>query len=432
MATTRWQSGAKAVAQVQSWTFAGTWEADDVVRITIGSKSYDFTGGSTTINTAIDNIVTAYNALSSTYYPEFAEMTASRSGSAFVLTADTLGKPFTATLTPLESDLSGAGAQTIEGGTTATTGTASTANAGPNAWSSAGNWSGGAVPVNGDTVVIADGSEPILYGLDQSAVTLAELVINASYVKPGAIGLPKINEDNPAASYPEYRDDYLKIGATLLTIGLGEGTGSGRIKINLGSVQTTANIYSTGTGDENNLEALLLRGTHASNVLTVNGQSSVGVAVHGGETSVIATLKTTGQAEVRCGAGVTLTTVTNYGGTLEINSAVGTSLVNELQAGQTTVNGTGAVAALKVRGGTVVYNTTGTLGGAPVVSNDGVLDFSQDGRVKTVTNPIEVYGNGSVIDPGQVVSSLVIDCNEATAANLQIGTNVRITRGTPA
>jgi hypothetical protein len=61
-----------------------------------------------------------------------------------------------------------------------------------------------------------------------------------------------------------------------------------------------------------------------------------------------------------------------------------------------------------------------------------VLDFRRDFRSKTVTNPVELYGDAAdVQDPYKVVSSLVVDCNETTRME-GLGRNVRITRGTVA
>src|SRR5262245_41819885 len=103
MATVRWRGDAPAVAQIQSWAFAGTWESSDLIRVTIGGKTKDFTAGSTTTATVVANLVAAWNALSGATWPEFAELTASQATTTFKLTSDTAGKPFTVTITPLES-----------------------------------------------------------------------------------------------------------------------------------------------------------------------------------------------------------------------------------------------------------------------------------------------------------------------------------------
>ncbi len=82
----------------------------------------------------------------------------------------------------------------------------------------------------------------------------------------------------------------------------------------------------------------------------------------------------------------------------------------------------------------VYYNTTGTLGGNTILSDDAVLDFSQDMRTKTITNPIDVYGRESkVLDVNKVVTSLVIDYNysDCICNGSTLGNNVRITRSTP-
>src|SRR5262249_51904378 len=134
-------------------------------------------------------------------------------------------------------------------------------------------------------------------------------------------------------------------------------------------------------------------------------------------------------------AGVTLTNATLRvtGGRLETNSATSGTATITVSGGTLVLNSGGQV-GLTVRGGEVQYNSTGTLGGASVVSNAGHLDFSRDLRSKSVTNPIEVYGaSARVSDPHKVVSSLVLDLNEASKLeNLLIGTNVRLTRGSPA
>jgi len=100
--------------------------------------------------------------------------------------------------------------------------TATTANSGPNNWDVAANWNNNTAPVTSDTVYISDTDVSILYGLDQSAVTLAALHIEQTFT--GFIGLPRTNTDG-TSSYFEYRDSYLQIGATLLNIGDKEGDG---------------------------------------------------------------------------------------------------------------------------------------------------------------------------------------------------------------
>lgn len=382
MADIYWKGSAKKVAQVQTYTFGGTWEADDVIRCSFSNgKSVDVTAGSTTTNTVVDNLVTAWNALSATDYPEFAELTASRSSSNFVLTSDTAGVPFTVTLTPLEANLGAADAQTIEGAGTATTGTTATANSGPNDWSVAANWSGGAVPVNSDNVRIENSNVDILYGLAQSSVTLATLYVGASFT--GKIGLPRWT-----GTYFEYRNQFLAIGATTVTIGRGSGAGSGRIKLDAGSVQTAVSVYGSGSRLETDVPALLWKGTHASNAVEVL-KGDVGVALFSGETSTIASLlvahegNPTGDATLWAGSGLTLTTLNMGGG----NVALEAGLTTITKTSGTLTLRAGNVTTVNHYGGFLAYTGTGTI--TTYNGTEGSeINFTQDlsGRTITTTN----------------------------------------------
>jgi hypothetical protein len=282
----------------------------------------------------------------------------------------------------------------------------------------------------GDVVYLDNYDGDLKYGLAQSAVVLSQLHIPMSFT--GVVGLPKTNEDS--TPYPEYRDDYLAIGAQSLYVGAGPGQGSGRIKINTGTVQTACTVYDTGSPLEQDIEAFLWKGTHASNTLTVGGNASVGVAIYGGETATIATLKVAENAQVRCGSGVTLTTVTVTGGDLVVNSSIGGTLLMEEGTGTVTIDGTGTAAQLTIKGGTLVYNSTGTISGNTVLTGNAVLDFSQGVGAVTVTNPIELYGpNCRIEDPYKRVASLVVDFNQgAGEGQVAWGVDTRLTRSATA
>lgn len=392
MATREWLGNAPAVAQVSTFTPANV-EISDVFTITINNKSISYTAAAATVQDVVEGIVALLNAST---IPEFAEITWTEDDTKVIATADDAGKPFTATSSA--TDGGGTDTQTFTAATTTT-------SEGPNDWSTAENWSGATVPVNSDTVVIGGSSSVnILYGLDQSAITLAELRIEQAF--SGKIGLPETNEDDTA--YPEYRDTYLKISATALNVGDGVGAGSGRIKINTGSNQTTIIIKNTGQAESNGIPAMLWVGTHASNEINVI-KGNLGVAVFAGESATILTLRTTfsnsidSDAIVRCGDGVTLNggsaEVIVAGGSVEINSA--TTLVTQ-SAGLCKLEGTGAHAECNIDGGTLRYNTNGTLTTGRVGS-DGVLDFSKDIRPKTVTN-LELHEGSSLIEPNKNVT----------------------------
>lgn len=445
MANKYWQGGAAAIAQVRRWTLAGTWEATDIVRFQVGNRIYDVTAGSTVIDTVLATLMAAWNDLDATLFPEFAEMTASvdTANDYFILTADTPGNPFTVTLHPLESDGSTDGdAQTINGSNVATSGTAVTANSSPNSAAAATNWSGGTAPADGDTLIFSDNAVDLTDDLDLSAINV-NVIVEQSY--RGKIGRPL---NNPAG-YLEYRPTYLKIGtddspAQAVTIGQGPGIGSGRIKIDAGASTTTFVVHNTGQPIEQGIPPVLLKGTDAANTLTVN-KGSVGVAVlpydeatGAEETATIATLNVgyvtnpAGDAVVQCGPGVTLTTINQSGGKLEIETAVTTitKTAGELQLLGNSVT----VGTLNERGGATYVIGTTTITTANI-SNAGILDYSRDSRGKVITNAVNCYGRQFRFrDPFRVVSStsggnVIIDLEQTDAtANCELGSHIKLTR----
>ena len=310
--------------------------------------------------------------------------------------------------------------------------TLGTANSSPNDWALAANWSSSGVPANGDTVIFEGDKPDCNTGLDQSAVTLAALIIRKSYT--GKIGLPAVSRGASGSDYYEYRDTYLKVGATLLTVGEGEGAGSGRIKIALGSVASTINVYGTGQSAELNVPALLITGTHASNILNVFS-GSVGLAFLAGETSTVPaitvgyTASQTSDAAVRLGSGCTLTTVSQSGGSIELASNVTT--YTQL-GGDSIIGGSATVTTLNLRGGSCKYRSSGTLTTANV-SDSGILDFSSNQRTRTVTT-INVYAGASLLDPFKTVTftnGIDLEQTGLKATTIDIGQHVKLTLGAP-
>lgn len=417
--TTRWRGDAKKVAQVDKITPANV-EIGDIFTATINGKTVSFTATAATVGNVTAGFVTAWNAST---IQEFAEITASDSTTFVTLTADTAGKPFT--VTSSATDGGAANTQTFVRA-------AVTTNSGPNDVSVGANWDQVVIPAAGDTVIIDQGSSSLLYGLDQSAVALAAIHVLPGFA--GTIGLPSVNIDNNSATYFEYRPTYLQYGATLVNI----RGGGGRIKLDNGSVACTWNVDDKAQRVDDKIPQVLLKGTNAANILNISkGDVAVGWFA---EASTLVTVTVGFQKNKESdsylwtGLNVTLTSVafTQTGGLVFTNSALATAPVVVVSGGVLTHDGTGGIAAsLKVNGGTVVYNSTGTLGGAPVVSGTGHLDFSQNLRAKTVTNAIDVYGKDAKIsDPNKSVTTLVIDLDEtANSANMNIGTNLRITRG---
>ena len=316
---------------------------------------------------------------------------------------------------------------TVETTVTPLSQSTTTPNSGPNCWDVAANWSTNTVPVNSDTPYIADSDVDILYELDQSAVTVTELHIEQTYT--GTIGLPRINTDGgTGSSYYEYRETYLKIGATELFIGEKEGDGSDRIKINLGSVQSTVLITDSGESPDGNTPPILLLGTHASNVINVN-RGTLGVAYYPTEIATVATLRqaffddATDDTTVYLGAGATVTNITKTGGVLDINS--GTTSFQQT-AGTTSIY-YGAHTVLNILAGLVNYNSTGTLATVNL-SGDAVLVFDQDARPKDVTVINKYSDDSEVYDESGCIASPVIQMhNCGDMSNLHMGKDFKLT-----
>lgn len=419
MATVIWKGDAQATAQVTRCTIGGTIEVGDTFSVTIGSKTLTFAAASTTAATVAAAIVSAWNALASGQYPEFAAITAIDAGSgAFDLTAKTAGVPFIVALATAESGGGAADAQTFTQSTLA-------AASGGAFWSLPANWSTGAVPVNGDDVVLQNSANPILYGLDQSAVTLASLTIDQSFT--GTIGLPRAN----SAGYVEYRELYLKIGATSIVIGRGEGAGSGRIKIDTLAVQTSVNMLNSGTPAENGLPAIFWKGTHASNAVSI-AKGSLAVAIFAGETATLASIKqgyrtnVASDSDLRLGAGCSLSScpIIKLGGTLETNS----NFSSLTQSGGEAAIAEGGPATLNLYGGAVRYKSA-TGCATTVVASGGELDFRQDMRSRTFTT-VSLRKGGAIRDPGKTVTftNPIAVLGELSDVTLDLGTTFNLQR----
>jgi len=409
MARNRWRGDALAVAQVSRVQVTAAGSAGDTVAVTINRKTVTYTvqGGDTAELVAAGLVA----LLAASTIDEFLEVVWTQSTSYVVGTAATAGVPFTFT----------AG---VTGGATVGSVSTPTASAGPNHWDTAANWSLNAVPVSTNDVDISNNSVDILYGLAQSAVTLASLNVDSTYT--GRIGLP-----DWTGAYNEYRDTYLAVGATVLNVGAGQGGGSGRIRVDLGTVQTTALIQSSSSGSDQGVPAVFLKGTHASNVVTVSG-GEVGLAFDPGASMTVVTLGvsvadgTRVPPNVQAGAGLTLTTLNQQGGAVCLQAGLTTANVD---AGTLTIGGpaTCNVTTANVFGGTYNHDAPGTIGTLKV--RGGTADFDRDPRAKTVSACSAGYGSTVNDRYKHVTFSAGIALPDGPAGvNLNLGKDWTLTR----
>lgn len=359
MATVYWRNPANTeVAQVWKGTITTTTNGHTYILTltlddgTTAAITYTVVNPPDTTTTLVaTGLVTAWNASSN---PNVARITASQSSGQVILTADTAGRPFSVAA-------SGTGTWSGTGNTTE--------NVGNNDWNTARNWSGDAVPVNDDDVIIpgaaSGNSVAILYGLNQSSVTLDDVYFQKDYnANIGRI-------EDGVAYYLRIDPDTLDYRAS-----------SSLALLNIGSANISPYIEANGTAGTNKY-ALYFKGSDIATLEVRKG--TVGIAPLPGETATVATLlcsyltNISSDVTLTVGSGVTLTTLTQSGGTCTLNCAA-TTVTNSASTTLTT-DGSGAITTLNVYG-TVYANSTGTVGTTNLY---GTLDLSRDRSSRTFT-----------------------------------------------
>ncbi len=405
MSTKRWIGNAPAVADLWTVTLSGS-VISQTYTMTINGKSVTYVaGGADTVAVILAALVAAWNASD---IPEMQELAAAvASASTLTLTGNDPGVPSTITVA------TGGGATFTRTNTTAATG--------PNDFANALNWSTGTAPANSDVLVFDNGNVDCLYNL---STVLTGIVLLVDQGFSGKIGLPFVNV-NGSVSYAEYRTTSLTLAGGTATI---NSAAIQRCNLAFGANTTTVRILNTGQRENAFVPTVLIIGGNGSSELDIT-KGDVGVAFYAGTTATFPIVKTgylnnaNSDVNVTFGSGATLTTVTKNGGAMTVNSDV-TTLVQDAAGGVLTI-AAGVVTTLEVDGGTCYPNTTGTLA-TVTISNDATLNFDQDPRAKTITNPILVYGDkANVLDNQKVVNSgvLSVTANQTTAINVQHGSN---------
>lgn len=238
----------------------------------------------------------AYNASAATIQTALQGLASIGSGNATV--SGSSGGPWTVTF---EGSLAGANQdQLVPDGTLLTGGTTNnvtlttvTPSSGPFHWDTPANWLPAGVPVDFDRVRFEFGSSDVLYGLDQSDITLTEIEISSGYT--GSIGLPRLNSNG----YVEYRTRELTVNCPSILIGHGTGSGSGKIQLNTLETTVWMEIRNSGGSRESGVPAITWFGDNeASEIVLLNGD--FGVAVWSDQWA-------------------TLNSVKQYGGTLRLD-----------------------------------------------------------------------------------------------------------------
>jgi hypothetical protein len=406
MATRRWLGAAADVKQIDTLEVTGTWAANDTLTLTINNITFVLTvlASKTTaqVATALKQAFNGETLTDSTdfsYTPSyanvigvFAELVATVSSSTVTFTGRTAG----VLVSMAASEGAAAGGITFTNVTVAT---------GKNWFSNQDNWSGNAVPVDNDDIVFDSGNVNCTDGLSP-AIQPATLSITKGYT--GVIGRPDLNTStSDALAYSEYRGKFLTFDnnsvTTTVDIGSGQGSGSGRIKLDFGAGQISAVVYGTGSRLIQGEPALVIKGTHASNAVTIQN-GDVGLAYAEGDSTTVATLRvgtdTSSTAVVYVGNDVTLTTFISSGGTTTLRASSTTCTVH----GGTVTQMEGVPTSLYVWGGVYYWQSTGTIGSNCSVGSGASLDRSKDNRAATITPVVNLYKGSSFRDPNATLT----------------------------
>lgn len=382
MATTYWNPLSISAAQVDSITITAV-ATSGTLSVTINTKTITYTC------TALDNATTAatalYNLLLQPTIPaEFAQLTfANPANGVVTFTATNPGTPFTMTS-------GSAGGATLSQVHTQ-------ANVSPSDVGNADNWirSGSAsLPQNGDDVVLANSSVPLLWNLAAlAAVQFASLTRYQSFT--GQVGLPPIN----SAGYVEYLPTYFQFTgpgtAIPVVLGVGSGSGPSLERYNVGSQLVNVTVNGGGT--------IFILGTASANTLFLIG-ATVGIALWTNEVSTFATITVDGGGVLGLGAGVTIgTSVLVSGGQLISNTVVPALTLTNSGAATITSTGGTYTSVTANTGSSVAWNSNSTITTLTLASSSR-FDKSGDGRGMTVTNSTIDGDSCQVNDPNSLIT----------------------------
>ncbi len=351
-----------------------------------------------TTGEGLDDIVwelaQAWNASTHPYATGVTASVGASGSGEIVLTADVAGWDFD--VTPAV-DLSSAA--TFEKSTTTTL-------KGPNHWGDGDNWwnastgTRGTAPQTGDDVIIRESNVNLCWGLDQSAVTLSSLEIDETYT--GKLGQPwaQFATSADGGTYSatlarEYRQCYLKIGATTVHLGKKLGTGastaSPRIKLH-NTVQTNTTVHRTGASCADMCLAAtrLLFDNASSNLFVFSAQKGVAVAAdEPGETSSIDGIHVSVDRAtdwVKIGDGVTLDHLVSNEGEVLLQAAGFVTTV-DVAGGRVTTQNDFEMGTLNMYGGTLVANHVSSSSGNEIDTvnlKGGNLEFGEACATQTI------------------------------------------------
>lgn len=404
--TTYWLPNQSAIAQVETYTFTAPGSIGNTYVATINGKSITYT--SVSGDTAATAATALLALLQASTIPELSEITfANPSDGVLTATASTPGTPFANVPGTSDGLVLSTGNGLVNGITTVHT----QANKSPSDINDAQNWmrynmsttppaKSRALPQNGDNVVLANSTVPMLWNLDQ--LKLIQFNTFQRWLSmTGQIGLPETNSNG----YTEWRAKHfwfdgpqgsVPSGGLDMVIGYNDGSNGSSPPLERYNVQSSKATLTVLYA--NQIDFL---GVHTQNSFTALNSSTLNIASNPGEISNLNSSTNAG-ATVSIGSGVTWTsgsTFTVRGGTVLMGSAPSTQLdlYNNAQA----VFLTDALtwANIQAQGNCTLTWLCGGTVTTLVMSNGCTLDKSGDARSLTITNSTIDGDTCQFIDP---------------------------------
>ncbi len=372
MAIVRWIAARAYRAQVD------TINVSDATAATVYTVTHTGTGDVATYTSVsgdtVDSVAAAIaNAMSAVAgNTPFAELTplAAGSGGNLVVTGPADGAPYTLTCT------------TSPGGRATLSSTVTPKSA--KDLSDTANYSTGALPSAGDTLVFENGAIGPAYNLTAlSAIALASVVRRSTFT--GQMGLA----DQSPAGYVEFRTKTITLNCTTAIFEAMQSDVAQQFRLKF-TTSTVVSINGSAAQPAALMsEVFYVEGLTGAATLSIVG-SSVCISPSISTTCTIATL-TAFNSTVRITDSATITTATFTNcGSVDMGCAATT--ITQDRTGTLRLYGTGAYTTVNAEGGTIFYQSSGTITTLNIGS-DGIFDLTISASKFTCTT-LNFRGDG--------------------------------------
>lgn len=351
------------------------------------AATYTWTvNGKTLIYTAVsgDDATSVARALanlgSASVEPEHSELEFSSSAAVLTATGPADGGPFTA------SGSASAGSFTAGSATAGTS---------PNDLTDTANWSGAALPANGDLVTFPKNAPNVRYNLAGMTATGLTIIREAGGPR---LGLPDVRPDGKL----EYRATRMVLASCVSVLAYLDGSEVAQsIRVDCGTFATVVEVVGVG-GSAPGEEVVEVVG------LTTNGEircnlGSVASCTEDGEAEVVTLVNAT-NSTLRVGPWGSVTTANVTGQNAIASIASNFTTLNVDEFAQVGVIGT-ATGRPVIEAGAVAWISTGNPI-SPVIASDGTLTFDQGtggvtiagiNEVQTLTSGASATGGAAVL-----------------------------------